>query len=81
VFRPALRAQVEAPNGRPARVEARGVRGRVLQMAGPWRTSGNWWRADAWSRDEWDVALSDGALYRIYRDRHGEKWFIEGRYD
>jgi protein ImuB len=81
VFRPALRAQVGAPNGRPARVEARGVRGRVLQTAGPWRTSGDWWRADAWSRDEWDVALSDGALYRLYRDRHGEKWFIEGRYD
>jgi protein ImuB len=81
VFRPALHAQVAAPNGRPAQVEARGVRGRVLQMAGPWHTSGDWWRADAWSRDEWDVALSDGALYRLYRDRHGKEWFIEGRYD
>ncbi|MGA2327039.1 MAG: DNA polymerase Y family protein [Bryobacteraceae bacterium] len=81
VFRPALRAQVQAPNGRPARVEARGVRGRVLQMAGPWRTSGDWWRPDTWSRDEWDVTLSGGALYRLYRDRHGGEWFVEGRYD
>lgn len=81
VFRPALRAQVQAPNGRPARVEARGMRGRVMQMAGPWRSSGDWWRADAWSRDEWDVALSDGALYRLYRDRRDGEWFVEGTYD
>ena len=45
---------------------AEGVRGKVLDLAGPWRTSGDWWTADAWQRDEWDIALSDGALYRIY---------------
>ncbi len=26
-------------------------------MAGPWRTTGDWWRADTWARDEWDVAI------------------------
>ena len=81
VFRPALRAEVQAPNGRPARVEARGVRGRVLEMAGPWRSSGDWWREDAWSRDEWDITLSDGALYLLYRDRRHGAWFLEGSYD
>ena len=24
---------------------------------------------EGWNRDEWDVALADGALYRVYRDR------------
>lgn len=81
VFRPALRADVQAPNGRPARVAARGIRGRVVTVAGPWRTSGDWWREDAWSRDEWDVALSDGALYRLYLDRRNGSWFVEGSYD
>ena len=81
VFRPALRARVEAHGGRPARVEARGVRGRVLELAGPWRSSGDWWRSNAWSRDDWDVALSDGALYRLWRDRQAGEWFLEGRYD
>jgi protein ImuB len=81
VFRPALRADVQAPNGRPARVMARGIRGRVVTMAGPWRKSGDWWREDAWSRDEWDVALSDGALYRLYLDRRNGMWFVEGSYD
>ena len=81
LFRPPLRAQVEAPDGRPARVLATGVRGRVLESAGPWRTSGDWWREDVWARDEWDVALSDTALYLLYRDRRNGQWFVEGAYD
>jgi protein ImuB len=51
----------------------------VLDLAGPWRTSGDWWTAHAWQRDEWDIALSDGALYRIYCEPGG--WFVEGSYD
>jgi protein ImuB len=81
VFRPARRARVELGEGRPRRIAARGLRGAVVSGAGPWRSSGEWWQVDAWSRDEWDVALSDGALYRIYRDRLSGDWFVEGRYD
>lgn len=80
-FRPPLQANVEAPCGRPTRILARGVRGTVRSVAGPWRSSGDWWTAQAWSRDDWDVALSDGALYRIYLDRHNGGWFVEGSYD
>jgi protein ImuB len=31
----------------------------------------------SWDRDEWDVALGDGALYRIFQDRAREVWFID----
>ena len=34
-----------------------------------------------WSRDEWDVALNDGAVYRIFRDRSTDAWFIEAIVD
>src|SRR5205814_9291378 len=30
-----------------------------------------------WNRDEWDVALSDNAVYRIFRDRETDQWFID----
>ena len=80
-FRPPLKAAVEAPGGRPARVTARKVYGRVVALAGPWRTSGEWWTPGAWDRDEFDVALSDGALYRMYFDRRREGWYVEGSYD
>ncbi|HXI39220.1 MAG TPA: hypothetical protein VNH83_04545 [Bryobacteraceae bacterium] len=75
VFRPPLAAKVQG-----SFVSAPGIRGKIVRQAGPWRTSGDWWTA-AWARDEWDVALSDGALYRIYCDANTGRWFIEGSYD
>lgn len=87
-FRPALAATVEVTNHRPTRIDASGIHGRVLNAAGPWRSSGNWWTSTAWNRDEWDIALANGALYRIYREigreigrEPGQQWFIEGTYD
>jgi hypothetical protein len=34
-----------------------------------------------WDRDEWDVALSDGAVYRVFRDRDRDRWFIDAIVD
>jgi protein ImuB len=60
-FRPPLRAMVEAARGYPAEINAwgkdRSVYGKVVGLAGPWRTSGEWWRSDIWAREEWDVAV------------------------
>ncbi len=87
-FRPPLRAKVQASLGRPTRVRARGVRGKVVALAGPWRTSGDWWTPNPWARDEWDVSIHDSeassappALYRIYRDLRTGGWFVDGSYD
>jgi protein ImuB len=81
IYRPALPANIQAPEGRPAQISAHGIQGRVLTLAGPWRISGDWWTPTPWARDEWDIALSDGALYRIYYERPAGRWFIEGSYD
>ena len=78
-FRPPRPARVALDSWQPNFVAAQGIRGRVLDLAGPWRTSGDWWTVDPWSRDEWDIALSDGALYRLYCCPDG--WFVEGSYD
>ena len=34
-----------------------------------------------WDRDEWEVALTDGGVYRIYRDRRQSRWFVDGVVD
>jgi protein ImuB len=124
-FRLPVAARVTVKDGRPVRVttERRGLEGGMVESAaGPWRTSGEWWRVpDArvqvtpevarlraaeeapalrrgdvepvapagdrhwldvgWNRDEWDVALSDGGVYRIYRDRSRGRWFVDGIVD
>ncbi len=93
MFRPPLRAIVQAEKGCPREISAwdknRSVYGKVVCVAGPWRTSGDWWRPDFWARDEWDVGvestskvgLSQQFLYRIYRELRKGDWFVEGVYD
>lgn len=85
---------MQAEQGYPREISAwdknRSVYGKVVCLAGPWRTSGDWWRSDFWARDEWDVgvepnskigALSQQVLYRIYRELRSKEWFVEGIYD
>ena len=69
--------------------------GAITQAAGPWRTSGNWWEtgqqasgptgspagSQAWDRDEWDVAMQDGTVYRLVVEREVGQWFLEGVID
>jgi len=87
-FRPPLRAIVEAHQGWPTQISAwskqRSVYGKVIELAGPWRTTGDWWRDDGWARDEWDVTLErlgHHTHYRVYRELKTENWFVEGNYD
>jgi protein ImuB len=85
-FRPPLRAHVTLENGQPTHLvcKKKDVQGNVLWKAGPWRFSGDWWEREAWSRDEWDIALQDNAviaLYRLVHDLLGGGWFVEGTYD
>ena len=35
----------------------------------------------SWDRDEWDVALGDGAVYRIFYERDTDRWFIDAIVD
>jgi hypothetical protein len=71
--------------------DRRGVGGgRVERAEGPWRTSGEWWKAPSsvdrpstmpWNCDEWDVALHDGTTYRISHALDSDTWFVDGMVD
>ncbi len=79
-------ARVSVSDGTPVRVttDRRAfAAGAVVACAGPWRTSGDWWTAapSPWDRDEWDVTLGDGGVYRIFRDRRTDGWFIDAIVD
>jgi protein ImuB len=105
-FRFPVPARVVVSEGRPVRVQTdrQGFSsGAIVQSAGPWRTSGNWWSASAreqsvelrrdhravavfdreggWDRDEWDVAMTDGTIYRLVVEREVGQWFLEGVID
>jgi protein ImuB len=94
-LRPRVAAEVQVYAERPVWVAAGSVAGHVVACAGPWRTSGEWWRQEAsgsggpggssspggWAHDEWDLALSDSTLCRLVWDHRARAWFLDGIYD
>jgi protein ImuB len=94
-FRFPIPTRVTVSEGRPVRVQTdrQGfTSGAIVEAAGPWRTSGNWWDtpgprqkseagSNAWDRDEWDVAMTDGTVYRLVVEREVGQWFLEGVID
>ncbi len=87
-----VRVTIEEEEGRPVRIAAdrRGFGdGRVVSSAGPWRSSGEWWsacghaepRTQPWDHEEWDVAMADGAVYRVLRECSTGGWFLEAIVD
>jgi protein ImuB len=81
-FRPPRTLQVRLnAEGHPTELLWSGERQTVTACAGPWHASGEWWTPTAWSRQEWDVELSGGGLFRVYLDRMMGRWYLEGSYD
>jgi len=95
-FRLPIPVRVRVDEGRPARLttDRHGIGGgAIVQAAGPWRTSGEWWatdparepgrvdRSSAWDRDEWDIAMADGTVYRLFVERAVGQWYLEGVID
>ena len=85
-FRNPLPARVAVEHGHPVRVSIAQRRsgGQVVSRAGPWRSSGQWWMSScaSWDRNEWDVELSDGGVYRSFATEFPDvglsrAWWIE----
>jgi protein ImuB len=77
-FRPPRPAHVSFARGIPTWFSSAQGQGEITDAAGPYRASGNWWDREAWLIEEWDIELSDGALYRL--SKHDDSWFVEGCY-
>jgi protein ImuB len=78
-WRPAISAEVRMAGHRPTFIDSAKARGAIRDALGPYRASGGWWESDCWGREEWDIELETGGLYRLARNRH--EWRIEGSYD
>jgi protein ImuB len=81
-FRQPLLATLEFDQGqrRPTFVYTHRFCGDIVELRGPWRSSGEWWENERkWERLEYDIALTDGGLYRLIQV--GDAFLIEGEYD
>ena len=57
------------------------VQGKIKVASGPWSLEEQWWSKEGVERDYWDIELTDGGLYRIYRQPATGEWFADGIYD
>ncbi len=56
----------------------------VEQVFGPWHLSGDWWTAQPWSTERWDVIAghTDSRLVCVLaQNLHSRQWFLEALYD
>jgi hypothetical protein len=82
VLRPPRPIDVFTERDVPAFVRGPGFGGRVVGAAGPWRLAGEWWSERPLARDYWDFELSDGGVYRCYRELGDRgRWLVDGVYD
>jgi protein ImuB len=80
-LRPPRPLEVFSERGAPCFVRGTGLGGRVVTVAGPWRITAEWWSDAPCARDYYDLELTDGGLYRCYRERSSGAWFADGVYD
>ncbi len=70
-FRPAPSASVLLDEDGPAQVRSADVRGKIIDLRGPYLISGNWWDEKSWARAEWDLQLDAGELVRCHEPSRG----------
>ncbi len=92
-LRPAEEVEVMCTRNLPEFVRGNHICARVVWSAGPWRRQGEWWATahsgvdlaspnnGSYQRDYYELALADGAVYRVYCDLINGRWFVDGIYD
>jgi impB/mucB/samB family protein len=78
-FRPARPAAVLLEATQPVHLRSPDLQGSIVDKAGPYMGSGDWWDQKAWTRREWDAELPNGSICRLYWN--GETWELDGVYD
>jgi len=80
-LRPPRPLQVFSERDTPSFVRGPGLGGRVVGAAGPWRVTAEWWSNAPVARDYYDLELTDGGIYRCFREHRSGGWFVDGVYD
>jgi protein ImuB len=55
------------------------IGGQIIDQAGPFLVSGNWWDEKAWARAEYDMEFENGELVRAHEAN--QQWRLDGIYD
>src|SRR5438445_4557729 len=77
-FRPPVAVEVITRDEKIAAISG-DISGDVGLCSGPWKVEQGWWSERPHVREYWDVELTRGGVYRVYRDESANGWFIDAR--
>lgn len=81
-LRPPVHAEVQVHQGHPCSIRSAVACGRLVNVAGPWRTTGHWWSSEGrFALDHFDVQVSDGTILRLCFDWVERNWQVDAIYD
>ncbi len=81
-FRPAHPVRVSLTHGIPSLLFWLGGCLDLVEVKGPWQSSGYWWDNRVWESDEWDVvAVEPYSVLRLRYEREPKVWTVAGVYD
>ena len=81
-LRPPVHAEVKLHHGHPAHIRSAVACGHIVNVAGPWRTTGRWWSQEGrFALDHFDVQVSDGTILRLCFDWTQRNWQVDAIYD
>jgi len=81
-IRPPIPAEVRLQGTGPGWIRSTVASGKVVHLAGPWRTTGGWWAPESrYAYDYFDVLTSDGTLSRLRFDHVSRAWHVDAVYD
>jgi protein ImuB len=85
ILRPPEHAFVLTHEDRPNQFVFRSQRYQVLEAYGPFNRSGDWWKQERWSYQQWDVVGTSGSKETICcelsYDTQAQTWQVEALYD
>src|SRR5204863_5370156 len=76
-FRPPTNAAIFISQDR--HLQSDKVRGQIIDQAGPFLLSGNWWDEKSWACTEYDMQLDNSELVRAHESE--AVWKVDGIYD
>ena len=81
-LRPPVHAEVKLHHGHPSNIRSAVACGHIVNVAGPWRTTGRWWSQEGrFALDHFDVQVSDGTILRLCFDWTQRNWQVDAIYD
>lgn len=81
MLRPPQVVSVRTYNDCPHTLIWKGKQFSIVEVSGPWNSSGSWWNETRFNCDYWDVVTEPAYMFRLQQSYTSDEWRLVGLYD